>query len=117
MEAPWDANRASPVGGMDAAIFAWATEERSRVLGQELAGGGGKLYEGLASAATELEHSARMKFGAFELVERGTVPKSVVDTRWELTLKMVEGKKNVRARLVAEGLSRRGTRIQTWRMV
>ena len=35
MSARWDVNRASPVGGADAAVSAWEAGERSEAAGRE----------------------------------------------------------------------------------
>ena len=46
MRAHCDVNHASPLGGADAAISAWAAEERKRVSSQELAEGKEKAHRG-----------------------------------------------------------------------
>ena len=53
MKEHWDANHASPVARVNAAISGWAAEECSRASGQELSEEGEKLHGGIMRAAKE----------------------------------------------------------------
>ena len=55
------------------------------------------------SAAKTRELDSLGKFQVFSPIALGKVSKEVVDTRWVLTWKDVEGKRTVKARLVARG--------------
>ena len=74
----------------------------NRVLGQGFTEEEEKLHGGLSSAAMEREPNAWENFKALQPPRRRTPSKSVVDTRWALTRRMVDGEKDVKARLVAK---------------
>ena len=88
---------------MDSTISAWAAEERSRVLSEELLEGKEKLHGGLVSAPKERENGTRKRSELFKPVKENALPKPIVETRWIHIWEMGEGKKDVQARLVAQG--------------
>ena len=47
VKAHWDSAKASPLGGVDAAVPAWAADQSDGALGRELAAGGGKTHVAL----------------------------------------------------------------------
>ena len=80
---------------MDAAIPAWIAAGCNPGSGHELAGDEGKLHGGLTSAAAERELNARAKFKISQLLKGGAPSKS--------SRKMVDGKRDVKDHMVAEG--------------
>ena len=87
-----------PDGGVPGRRRVEATGYRSHVLDQELAGVGKESYGGFARSATAQQNGDSKKFKVSRLVGRSALPKSVVDARRAKTWKMVDGKKNVKAR-------------------
>ena len=74
----------------------------NRVLGQGFTEEEEKLHGGMPSAAMEREPDAWGNFKALRPPRRRTHSKSVADTRWALTRRMVDGEEDVKARLVAK---------------
>ena len=100
----WDSTRASAVEGEGAAIPARIAEGSIRALGHELRGGGEeKSCWDLASAATERELNTWEEFKVFQAAKGCAPSKCIVDARRALTWKMVDGDKDVEARLPARG--------------
>ena len=64
---------------------------------------GEKLRAALVRDATEKEPGARKSFEVFETFDEKHVTEAVVNTRWALTWKMLDGKKCVGARPAAKG--------------
>ena len=66
-----------------------------------------KAHEGdvsdLAHEGNLLELAARKKFDVYTKRNACNVSKEIAQTRWVLTWKMVDGKKRVKAHLVAKG--------------
>ena len=87
-----------PDGGAPGRRRVEATEYRSLVLDQELAGVGTELYGGFARSAKAQQNGDTKKFKVSRPVGRSAFPKSAVDARRAKTWKMVDGKKNVKAR-------------------
>ena len=70
-------------------------------MGQELSAERKKFHANLVFAAKERELGARKKFAVFGPVTEAAPSESAVDTRWAPAWKMVEGEKDVKARLMA----------------
>ena len=101
--ARWGSTNAFAAGGVGAAISAWSAEECSRVSGQELPGEGEKLHGDLESTAREREVGDWKRVDVFQPVEASALSRSFGDTRLVLIWEMVDGKKNVKARLISKG--------------
>ena len=95
--AHWNVNHAPRVEGAGAAIPDWRPDECITALRQELSEEEEKLHGCLARAAKKREHATWKKF------KGATLPTVVADTRWVLTWKMVEWKRDVKSRPVAKG--------------
>ena len=91
------------VEGMEAAFTAWVAQICERPSGQELSVDEERRFAAEVDAAKTRELDAWGKFQVFSPVLSGKVTKDVVDTRWVLTWKDLEGKRTVKARLVARG--------------
>ena len=102
----------SGIDGMEAAFTAWVAQICDRPSGQELSQDEERQFATEVIAAKNRELDAWGKFQVFSPISSGKVSKDVVDTRWVLTWKDVEGKRTVKARLVA-----RGFRTRIWRRV
>ena len=70
---------------------------------QELTESEGRTFSDLVNKAKVRELGAREPFRVFSPAQPGTQSKDLVDTRWVLTRKEVEGEKTVKARKVAKG--------------
>ena len=88
---------------MEAALTAWVAQICGRPSNQELSVDEERRFATEVEAAKNRELDAWGKFQVFSPVPFGTVTKDVVDTRWVLTWKDLEGKRTVKARLVARG--------------
>ena len=88
---------------MAAAISAWVAEGCNRVSGQELSGAEEKSHAAPAKAAEVEVMQPWGSFEVFELLEEQNLTKTVVNTRWVLTWKIMDGRKCVEARLVGKG--------------
>ena len=86
------ATRASATEGVGAAMSAWIAEERNRASGQELTRGGEKSRWGPVSAARERELNHLKEFKVRQPLT-GRAPST----------SMVDGKKDLKVRLVAKG--------------
>ena len=93
----------SLVDGSENAISAWMAEECNRVLGQELTPDEELQCPEMVQDGKERELNAWKQFNVFSSVDDGSVTKKIIDSRWVLTWKMVDGVKKVKARLVAKG--------------
>ena len=91
------ATHASAAEGVDVAISAWIAEERNRALGQGLTEEGGKLRGCSAGAARGREFDDWEKFNVSWPLLGGTPSRSIVNTPWVRTLKMVGGSKDAKA--------------------
>ena len=98
-----DAHESSAAEGVDGAVPARVADERNRVLGAELSPEEEEQHAALLQAAKMEELVARQKFDIPEPRIGGNVSKQIAQARWVLTRKMVDGRKSVKARLVAEG--------------
>ena len=78
-----------------AATSAWFTEERNRVLGQEIPEGEEQLHAYLAPGAEVMRPDAWKRFRVSGTPKEGDIPKAVVNTRWVLAWKMADGQKCV----------------------
>ena len=99
----WGATHASAVEGVDVAISAWIAGGRYRVVGKELSGTEGKLHGGLVSAAEGSELNDWKTFRVSHPLKGGAPLEAIVDTRRLFTWETVDGEKDARARLVAQG--------------
>ena len=86
------------MNGAGPALSAKAAEECNRVVGRELTEGGERLHADLARQAKEQELDAWNQFKFFSPVKKDPQSKDVVDTRWVLTWKEVEGAKTAKSR-------------------
>ena len=75
------------------------------------------MYGELVSAAKERELAECQKFKVLKEVAAGTPPEDIVDPSWVTPWKMVEGAKDVKVRLAAEGTRGRARRMVRWRPV
>ena len=66
---------------MGAATSAWFTEERNRVLGQEIPEGEEQLHAYLAPGAEVMRLDAWKRFRVSGTPKEGDIPKAVVNTR------------------------------------
>ena len=98
-----EASPSEAVEGVDGAISAWVADECNRVLGQELSQEEDEMRADLAREGKRRELEAWGEFDAFSPLSACKVQKQLVDTRWALTWKMVEGRECVKARLAAKG--------------
>ena len=78
-------------------------DERNRILGQELTPGEEDMHADLVTAGKSRGLAAWEKFDVFSPNKDGEVQKQIVQTRWVLTWKVADGKKCVKAHLVAKG--------------
>ena len=88
---------------MGAAISVWVAEERNRISGQELSEAEETLHVDLVRGAKEKELNAWTQFKVFKPRREGRNAKAVLNAMWELTWKMIGGRKNAKAHLVAMG--------------
>ena len=91
------------IEGLEAALTAWEASQCARPLGQELSSADELRFAKEVEAAKGRELDAWCKFQVFSSVPQTTVTKDVVETRWVLTWKDLEGERTVKARLVARG--------------
>ena len=98
-----EANRSATVEGVNGAISAWAADECNRNLRQELSREGEDMHADLVKAGNQRKLTAWGECGVFSPREACQKQKQIIQTRWVLTWEMAEGKKCVKARLVAEG--------------
>ena len=91
------------IEGTEAALTAWVAAQCERPLGQELSSVDELRLAKEVEAAKCRELDAWCKFQVSSPVPRTTVTKDVVETRWVLLWKALEGKRTVQARLVARG--------------
>ena len=98
-----EVNLSAAAEGVDGVISAWVADECNRILGQELPREAEEMRADLANEGKRRELAARDKFDVSSPLRACKVQTQIVQTRWVLTRKMVEGKKCVKARLVAEG--------------
>ena len=85
-KAHWDAAKAPPLEGVDAAFFVWEAGRCNKTLGQELFADEDKLYEAVAKTAEDRELEAWKRFKVFEPVSMGAPSKAIVDTLWVSTM-------------------------------
>ena len=90
------------VEGSDEAVTAWVADECNRVLGQELSVEEELSCKELAHEGKMRELEAWKKFKVFSSVKESDISKTVIDSRWVSTWKMVDGIKKAKARLVAK---------------
>ena len=94
---------AQTLAGLESALTAWEAAHCDRPLRQELPRGDENRFAEEVGAAKNRELDARCKFKVFSPVPWRNVAEGIVDTRWVLTWKLVEGRRAVKARLVARG--------------
>ena len=108
------------VDGGEPVLSAWVAEERNRVSGQESTEMAERAQAEPVLKAVEGEVDAWKQFKVYLPAQMGTQTEDVVDTRWPLSWKEVDGKKTVRARRLAKrrmarsACWRRGTRTQIY---
>ena len=98
-----ETNPSAAVEGVDGAISARVADECNRILRQDVAPGGEERHPNLVTAGKQRGLAAWGKFDVFSPHGASKVQKRIVHTRRAPTWKMVEGKKCVKARLLAEG--------------
>ena len=98
-----EAPQSSVAEGVDGADSAWFADECNRVLAQELSPEDEKMNAGLFQEAKLRDLAAWGKFDVYFQRNARNVSKEIAQTRWVLTWKMVDDKKRVKARLLAEG--------------
>ena len=81
----------------------WAVYQHNKKLGQELTADVEGTHGGWIRAARDRKLGVRKKFKVPEQVRIGEPSKALVDTLRAFTWKMVDGKRDVRARVVAKG--------------
>ena len=91
------------MGGSRPALSARVAKERNRISGQIWTEGEERTFSDPAEKAKVQKLEAWEHFRVFSPVQPGAQHKDLVDTRWALTWKEVDGVKTVAARLVAEG--------------
>ena len=91
------------IEGLEAALTAWAAQVCDRPLGQELSRDDELRFAKEVDAAKNRELGARCKFQVCPPVPQKSATKGAVETRWVLTWKDLDGKRTVKARLVARG--------------
>ena len=91
------------IAGLESALAAWVAAQCERPLGQELPSDDARRFSKEAGAAKYREPDAWCKFQAFSPVLWRNAAKDIVDTRWVLTWKSLEGKRAEKARLAARG--------------
>ena len=96
-------DRTQAIEGMEAALTAWVAAQCDRPLGQELSVDDELRFVEEVEAAKGRELDAWCKFQVFSSVPQTKATKDVAETRWVLTWKDLEGKRTVKARLVARG--------------
>ena len=94
---------AQTIEGMVAALTACVAAQCDRPLGQELSWTAEQRFEKEVAAAKGRELDAWCKFLAFYPVPKAKVMEDVVETRWVLTWKDLDGKRTVKVRLAARG--------------
>ena len=95
--------QSSAVEGVDGAISAWVADEFNRVSGQELTPEGKEIHADSVEAGKLRELEDWEKSDVFSPHEARKVQKQIVQTRWILTWGRVDGRKCVKARIVAKG--------------
>ena len=91
------------IEGLEAALTAWAAQVCDRPLGQELSRDDEIQFAKGVRAAKKRELDAWFKFQVSSPVPQKSATRGVVETRWVLTWKDLDGKRTVKARLVARG--------------
>ena len=79
------------IEGVEAALTAWVAAQCDRPLGQELSSVDEQRCAKEVEAAKCRDLDAWCKFQAFSPVPQAKVTKDVVETRWVLTWKALEG--------------------------
>ena len=95
-----EAKPSAAIEDVDGAISAWVADECDRILRQELTLEEAEVHANLATAGKQRELADWREFDVFSPHEACKAQKQIVQTRWVLTWKMVEGKKCVEAHLV-----------------
>ena len=110
--APWwhpepkpkvEAHQSSVAEGVGGAIPARVADECNRVLRQELSPAEEERHAELVAAAKHEKLPAWKTFDVCEPRKQQNVSEQIAQTRWVITWKMVDGRRNVKARLVATG--------------
>ena len=91
------------IEGVEGALTAWVAAQCERPLGQELSSVDEQRFVKEVEAAKCRGLDAWCKFQVFSPVPQTKVTKDVVETRWVLTWKALEGKRTLKARLVSRG--------------
>ena len=81
MSDKWSAAEAFPLGGVDAAISAWATAQCNQYLGRELSIAGEKQRMAKVCTATDRESGTLSKLEVFAPARGGTLRKAAADFR------------------------------------
>ena len=91
------------LAGLESALAAWIAAQCGRPLGQELSSDDVNRFAAEVGAAKNRELGAWCKFQVFSPVLWKKGAKDIADTRWVLLWKSVEGRRAVKAQLVARG--------------
>ena len=98
-----EANPSATVEGVDGATSAWVADECTCVSGQELPREVKDVHADLVRAGRQQELADWAKSDVISPRNACQAKKRIIQTRWVLTWKMMEGKKCVKARRVIEG--------------
>ena len=94
---------AQTIAGLESALAAWVAAQCERPVGQELSAAEANRFSKEVRDAKKRKLDASSKFQVFSPVLWKHVNKDIVDTRWVLTWKSVDGRRAVKARLAARG--------------
>ena len=94
-----DPGASSIVDGVGPVLPAWVAEERNRISGQQSTEGEEHTFSDLVREAKVRELAKWGNFRVSSPAKCGTQPKDLVDTRWVLTWKEVDGEKTVKTRI------------------
>ena len=103
MQGKWSAVDVSPSDGAGAASPTGAADDSNPSLDQELLPEKERGHAATVRAAKGRELAARIEFQVFTPVKLGAFPRAVADSRYAPPWKMVGGKREMEARLVAKG--------------
>ena len=107
MEAHWDAVTAPSLERMDATISAWAADPRNEASSQGLTADEKKMYAAPRKAAKGCELGNCEKFKVPDAVRTDNPSRPIAAARWASAWKIVDCKRDVEARLVAQGYRNR----------
>ena len=102
-QAQVEAHQPSVAVGVDGAASAWVADECNRAQGQESSPEEEGQHAELDHAGKTKEHDAWKELDVCEPRKGGDMSKQIAQTGWALKWKVVDGRKNVKARLAAKG--------------